>query len=139
MRALAKRRGGLTHDVIAGTHTIVIDEPAQLGGDDLGPAPTDLLAASLASCAAITMQMYARRKGWDLDEVEVLVFGKTGLRGEPSSFEIVLGLPAELSDDQVQRLQMVADECPVHRALVDEVRFEQRVKRIGPTRAQPKS
>ena len=74
VRVTARRRGeeGFTHDVeIEGGHKLVVDEPAAAGGADLGPKPTLLLASSLAGCTAITMELYAARKGWDLGEVEV--------------------------------------------------------------------
>ena len=74
MRAVARRRGGYTHDVeIDGGHALVIDEPRGAGGEDAGPSPTRTVAAALAACTAITCEMYAERKGWELGEVEVEV------------------------------------------------------------------
>ena len=72
MKVVARRREGFAHDVeIEGGHTIVVDEPAAPGGTDTGPSPTRLLAASLAGCTAVTIEMYAERKGWDVGQVEV--------------------------------------------------------------------
>ena len=120
MRAVARRREGYAHEVeIEGGHTIVIDEPALVGGGDEGPSPTRLLAASLAGCVAVTMEMYAARKGWDLGPVEVGV--DVEYEGfAPRSFDVVLRLPAELSDEQRQRLTAIARKCPVHRVLAAE-------------------
>ena len=72
MKVVARRREGFAHEVeIEGGHTLVVDEPVEAGGTDTGPSPTRLLAASLASCTAVTMEMYAERKGWEIGEVEV--------------------------------------------------------------------
>ncbi len=117
MKVLARRREGLTHDVeIEGGHEIVIDEPAEAGGADLGPRPTQLLAASLAGCTAITVELYAARKGWDLGEVEVEVdFEYEGYT--PTAFEAILRVPRELSEEQRERLLAIARKCPVHQVL----------------------
>ena len=61
----------LTHEVELGAHRITVDEPTDLGGDDAGPSPQQLLGASLAACTAITVEMYAARKEWDIGAVEV--------------------------------------------------------------------
>ena len=72
MRATARRENGtLQHAVEIRDHTLTTDEPDDEGGTDTGPSPQELLAASLASCTAITMEMYAQRKGWDLGDVSV--------------------------------------------------------------------
>jgi putative redox protein len=90
-----------------------------------------LLAASLASCTAITMEMYAGRKGWDLGHVEVDVEYTPAERGCPTKFELVLRLPADLPEEQVERLKVIAAKCPVHRALDGEVMFHERVERAA--------
>lgn len=128
MKATARRRQGFTHDVETDTgHTIVADEPTDEGGEDAGPSPTRLLAASLASCTAITVEMYAERKGWDVGDLEVEVNGE---RGEPSTFEVVVRLPRTLDAEQVGRVMLVAGKCPVHRILAGEVEFTDRAERV---------
>ena len=120
MRVSARRRDGYAHEVeIEGGHSILVDEPVVAGGTDTGPSPTRLLAASLASCIAITMEMYAGRKGWDLGEVGVDV-DVTYDGPAPKSFAASLWLPADLSDEQRERLLVVARKCPVHKALAGE-------------------
>jgi putative redox protein len=116
----ASRISGFAHEVeIEGGHTVVVDEPVETGGGDTGPSPTRLLAASLAGCVAVTIEMYAERKGWDLGEVEVDV--DVEYEGfAPSSFAVALHLPAELSDEQRGRLLEIAGKCPVHKALARE-------------------
>ena len=112
------------------SHHVSVDEPTEVGGDDEGPSPEELLAASLASCAAITMEMYADRKGWQLPEVEVDCEYSPAERGCPTRFELVMRLPADLPDEQVERLQVIAAKCPVHRTLDGEVMFSERVDRV---------
>jgi putative redox protein len=120
MRVVARRTAGLAHEVeIEGGHTIVVDEPAFAGGTDTGPSPTRLVAAALAGCVAVTIEMYAERKGWDVGPVEVDV-DVAYERYAPRSFAVSLRLPVELSDEQRQRLLAIAARCPVHRVLAGE-------------------
>jgi putative redox protein len=128
MRAVARRREGFTHDVKAGRHHLTADEPTQEGGQDLGPSPQELLSAALASCTAVTMEMYAQRKGWNVDGLEVDCRYSPAERGCPTRFELVMRMPAHLSEEQVERLQVIAAKCPVHRTLEGEVAFDERVE-----------
>ena len=131
VRATARRRQGYTHDVeIQGGHRLVIDEPEESGGANQGPSPTRTLAATLAACTAITMEMYAGRKGWELGEVEVEVEMEYGASSVPRSFVVILRLPKGLASDQLERLRVIAGKCPVHRALSHEteVSIEDRVE-----------
>jgi putative redox protein len=129
MRATARRHGdNFQHDVSVRTHELTADEPKDTGGDDSGPSPQELLAASLASCTAITIEMYAHRKGWQIGEVVVDVDYEPAQRGSPTKFDMVIRLPKELPDDQRERLSQIAAKCPVHRTLEGEVMFEERVE-----------
>jgi putative redox protein len=120
MRVVARRRQGYVHEVdIEGRHTVLVDEPPAAGGTDAGPSPTRLLAASLASCVAITMEMYAERKGWDIGAVEVEVDAEYEDHA-PRAFAVTLRFPDGLSEEQRQRLLVVARKCPVHRVLAAE-------------------
>ena len=133
VKAIARRRQGYTHDVeIQGGHRLVIDEPVESGGANQGPSPTRTLAAALAACTAITIEMYAGRKGWELDEVEVEVEMEYGESAVPSSFAVTLRLPEGLSPEQAERLKVIAGKCPVHRALrhESEVSIEDRVELV---------
>lgn len=131
MRATARRgKGVLQQDVEVRVHQVVADEPRANGGDDVAPSPQELLAASLASCTAITMEMYARRKGWDVGDVEVDVDYEPAQRGSPTRFAMEVRLPNELPKDQRERLLQIAAKCPVHRTLEGEVMFEESVKLI---------
>jgi putative redox protein len=130
--ATARRRAGYTHDVEVDGHELVMDEPEASGGANQGPSPTRLLAASLAACTAITMEMYADRKGWDLGELEVVAEMEYGEASAPKSFTVTLHLPRGLSEDQVERLKVIAGKCPVHRTLSGEteVLIEDRVELV---------
>jgi putative redox protein len=116
-RAIARRREGYTYEVEIDGHRLIADEPENAGGANRGPSPTRLLAGSLASCTAITVQMYAERKGWDVGGVEVVVDMEYGKPSLPRSFRVTLKLPRELSDEQRQRLGVIAGKCPVHRVI----------------------
>ena len=128
MRAVAQQRENLRHDVKVRRHTITADEPKDHGGEDAGPSPQELLAASLASCVAITVEMYARRKGWDVAGLSVDCEYTPAERGSVTHFNLVMKMPAHLTDEQVEKLQVIAAKCPVHRTLEGEVAFDERVE-----------
>ncbi len=135
MKATAKRNEGtFRHSVRVRDHQLTIDEGTEAGGGDAGPDPQELLAASLASCTAITLEMYAARKGWEIGEVEVEVEYTPAERGCPTRFELVVRLPEDLPSEQMERLRVIAAKCPVHRTLDGEVMFEERLERIAPLR-----
>jgi putative redox protein len=124
VRVVARRLEGFAHEIdIEGGHTLVVDEPAEVGGTDTGPRPTQLLAASLAGCTAITIEMYADRKGWDVGGLEVDVDAAYD-GAMPSTYAVALKLPPELSEEQRARLLAVAAKCPVHKLLVGEASVE---------------
>jgi putative redox protein len=128
MRAVARQREKYTHDLKVRKHHLTADEPEASGGEDLGPSPQELLAASLASCTAITIEMYAKRKNWNVDGLEIDCDYTPAERGSPTNFKLVMRMPAHLSEEQVERLQIIAAKCPVHRTLEGEVQFDERVE-----------
>jgi putative redox protein len=131
MKASARREGATyKHTVQVRDHQMTVDEPFAVGGDDAGPDPQELLAVSLASCTAITMEMYAARKGWDIGHVEVDVEYSPAERGCPTKFQLVMRLADNLPEEQVERLRVIAAKCPVHRALDGEVMFQERIERV---------
>jgi putative redox protein len=111
-------------------HSLIADEPSEMGGEDRGPTPQELLAASLAACTAITIQMYARRKEWKLGEIEVECEYEPADKGAPTEFKLAIRLPGGLTPDQIERLEKIAAKCPVHRTLAGDVRFEQRTELV---------
>jgi putative redox protein len=124
VRIAARRIAGYAHEVdVEGGHELIVDEPPGAGGTDTGPRPTQLLGASLAGCIAITVEMYANRKGWDVGGVEVTV--DMEYEGHvPNTFNVSVALPGDLDDEQRRRLLAIATRCPVHKVLAGEARVE---------------
>jgi putative redox protein len=110
--------GGLQLLISAGPARFVADEPADLGGLDLGPTPHDLICAGLAACTAQTLRLYARHKGWALGQVRIDVsHQRDPAQSPPDHFVRVLSLGGPLNTEQRERLLEIAERCPVHRLL----------------------
>jgi putative redox protein len=122
--------GTYTQSITAGSHRLVADEPVPIG-DDKGPNPYDLLLAALGSCTSMTVRMYADRKGWQLDRVQVRLRHKRihaqdcadceTKAGWVSHIDREIELGGDLDDDQRQQLLHIAERCPVHQTLKSEV------------------
>ena len=129
MKAISRRVDGkLRQTVSVRAHELTADEPKDHGGEDAGPSPQELLAASLASCTAITIEMYAKRKGWPIEGLEVDCDYTPAERGCATNFKLVMKMPAHLSEEHVDKLRVIAAKCPVHRTLEGEVLFDERVE-----------
>jgi putative redox protein len=100
-------------------HELVLDEPADLGGDDAGPTPIEAVAAALGACTAITIRMYVQRKGWLLDGVDVTV--DIDWEARPQTVHRIVTVHGDLDAEQRQRIAKVADACPVHRLLANPI------------------
>ncbi|MEM7487700.1 MAG: alpha/beta fold hydrolase [Pseudomonadota bacterium] len=119
--------GGYAQDVVAagGKHHIIADEPVSYGGTDRGLTPYQLLAAALGSCTSMTLRMYARQKGWNLQHVSVdVTHDRMHAQDAPSPgteridrFRREITLKGDLNPEQRERLLEIADRCPVHRTL----------------------
>ena len=118
---------GFSTQMKIGNHYIMADEPLDYGGNDFGPSPYDLVSAGLSACTAMTIQMYAKRKQWDVQNVEVHTsYSKTHAQDceaceSPSAkidtFERAVKLSGDLDKKQIERILQIADKCPVHKTL----------------------
>jgi len=124
---------GYTTEILAGSHRLKADEPVDVGGNDYGATPYDLLLSSLGACTAMTIKMYANRKGWDLKQVEVHLSHKKDYANNCESCDSkskidqisrFIDIKGELDESQIKRLLEIADKCPVHRTLHSEVKVE---------------
>jgi putative redox protein len=124
-------QGRLQQEIRAGTHRLIADEPLDAGGGDSGPTPYDLLLASLGACTAMTLRLYAERKGLPLDRVTVRLRHAKIYAADCAQCETREGkidriqreimLEGALDQDTRARLLEIADKCPVHRTLTSEV------------------
>ena len=118
---------GYTTEIRSGNHVYYADEPVEEGGKDLGPTPTQMTMGALGACIAITMRLYAQRKGWDLQGIEVDLdferFSGTDYAlyegDEHYVHEIRKGIKIEgdLTEEQRERLLEIGGKCPVHRLI----------------------
>lgn len=124
----------LKQQVTAGKHTLIADEPREAGGSEAGPDPYSLLLAALGACTSMTLQLYARRKNWPLERVEVsLVHSRIHAEDcadcEPQQHKLdrierFISVTGALSEEQKARLLEVAEHCPVHKTLTSGVSIE---------------
>ncbi|MGH1335652.1 MAG: OsmC family protein [Aureispira sp.] len=122
---------GFLTTIQAGVHQLIADEPKSLGGSDKGPNPYDYLLSSLGACTVITMRMYATRKEWPLEGVEVQLrhskdYYKDCMDCEATSAKVDIierriQLKGDLDEQQIKRLMKIADKCPVHKTLTPQI------------------
>jgi len=119
-------QGRYQQEVIAGEHRLLADEPLSLGGADAGPAPFDFLMAGLGACTAMTLRMYAERKGLPLKQVSVALSHDSVPvdGGKRDRFLRRITLHGDLTDEQRARMLEIANKCPVHRALSQSLTIE---------------
>ena len=113
--------------LLDGRHTVLVDEPEALGGTDTAASPFELMAGAVAGCVAITIRMYARRKGWDIGELAVEV----ELDRECSCCHVTVRLPEGLEPGKVERLERLARACPVAKVLDHGLEVRHEVAQAG--------
>ena len=126
--ASTSRRSGTAYtcEITIRHHHLVADEPADVGGEDQGPSPVEMVSAALGSCTAMTIEMYARRKGWNISKLDVVVIREVvndptatleGRIERRDQFRTRIHLEGDLDGEQRERLFTIAARCPVHRML----------------------
>ena len=109
-------------ELIASGHRVIADEPEELGGTNLGPAPGEFLMIALASCSAITLRMYADRKKWNVEKIKVEV---TYEKAEYKTiFKREISFEGVLDEEQRKRMLEIANSCPVHKTLTNPIEIE---------------
>ncbi|MEM6766536.1 MAG: alpha/beta fold hydrolase [Bacteroidota bacterium] len=131
---------GYTTEIRIGPHRLLADEPESVGGENLGPTPYGLLAASLGACTSMTLRMYANRKKWDLQEVKVHLSHAKDYAEDCEAceregtkidiFDREIELVGKLDDKQRARLLEMADRCPVHKTLHADVHVNTKLKEV---------
>jgi putative redox protein len=133
-------RDGLLQTIRIGQHRLQSDEPADSGNDG-GPDPYELLLAALGACTSMTLRMYADRKQWPLQGVQVRL-GHSRIYAEDCAacetregmldqIDVEISLIGDLSESQRQRLMEIANHCPVHRTLLGEIQIRMSLSAPG--------
>ena len=133
--------GKYLQNITVGPHVFQADEPVDIGGNDAGPNSQELLLASLAACANITVQMYADRHQWPLKALRSTASYSRVLTENPPDSDLKIGMvdrielqisfAGDLSQEQTQRLLEIAGRCPVHRMLTSSVQVQTRLMEIA--------
>jgi putative redox protein len=128
---------GFSQQIVAGAHRLSADEPVSAGGTDTGPTPYDLLLAALGSCTSMTLGMYARRKGWPLEEIIVNLWHSkihaadcADCEAKEATLERIdreIQVVGPLTPEQQSKLIEIANKCPVHRSLVSKIEIKTRL------------
>lgn len=129
-KVYVKYQKNLQHEVKMNGYTLILDEPKDVGGDAKGPSPYETMLAALGACTSMTMLMYARRKGWDLKDIEIDLSHEKMHAEDCETCETKTGrldkitrnirVKGDLNEEQKNKLLEIAEKCPVHRTLTNE-------------------
>lgn len=138
MKVIARNLQNMQVEIMAGSHTLLADEPPGVG-DDAGPDPYALLLSALGACKVMTVMMYVRRKGWSLENIVVCLETykmhakdcedcESNPDARVDIIEVSLKLQGDLTPEQIQRLEEISEHCPVHRTLTGEIKIRTKVE-----------
>lgn len=135
--AVAITKDSYTTQVSTPGHMGLTDEPVELGGQNKGPSPYDLLMGALASCTSITLRMYINRKGWDVQRIRVRVNysrdyeqdceSSSSAKKKVDVFERIIHIEGDIDDEKKARILQIADKCPVHLTLENKAKIKTRM------------
>ncbi|WP_343588832.1 OsmC family protein [Flavobacterium sp.] len=108
----------------ASGNIVIADEPQEMGGKNLGFSPSELLASSLASCTLITLRMYINRKQWNVEEINIKVDFERDSEQNVSLFTRKIEIIGEVDEKQRQRLETIANSCPIHKTLTHSIEIK---------------
>ncbi len=109
------------NEIFVRDHQFIVDEPIAVGGQDLGPKPTELVLAALGSCTTITLRMYAEHKGWKVGGISARLTKNKPAKGEQHEISMTLEIDAQLDADQIKRMKAIANRCPVYQLLMGDI------------------
>lgn len=121
---LSTAEKGMQQEIRAGEHKLIADAGKEIGGNETGPNPHELLLAALGSCTSMTLNVFAQRRGWKLDAVKVTLNEETiddpnNAGKKMSKITRDIEVKGELSQEQLDSLKSIADKCPIHKILTD--------------------
>jgi putative redox protein len=135
--AVAVTKDSFTTQVSTQNHIGLTDEPIELGGQNKGPSPYDLLMGALASCTSITLRMYINRKGWDVQRIRVRVNysrdyqqdceSSSSVKKKIDVFERIIHIEGNIDNKKKERILQIADKCPVHLTLENKAKIKTRM------------
>lgn len=135
MGTKTKIQGGIGHEHYISKlsmrgHLIVVDEPLENGGKDAGPTPTELVLSGLAACTASTLRMYADKKGWDVERIdlELSIRIEKSERGQISHMESIIDITGNITAQERARMLEIAQKCPVHKLLTNPIQIQTSLK-----------
>ncbi|MBX9721215.1 MAG: OsmC family protein [Candidatus Obscuribacterales bacterium] len=115
---------GMQHEISAGAHKWIADAGKEIGGNETGPNPHDMMLAALGTCTSMTLKVFSEKRGWKLDEVKVTL--NEEMVEDPNApgkkmFKITrdIQVKGDLSQEQIDTLKTIADKCPIHKLLVE--------------------
>jgi putative redox protein len=123
--------GGLKHQITAGSHTLTSDAPKDVGGQETGPDPHELLLASLGACTSMTLKLFAGKRGWNLETVQVELQEDQVDDGDGKKKTVItreIKVTGQLEQEQLDSLKAIADKCPIHKLLTGQKEISTNLK-----------